>query len=90
MKSFFPSTNNNLNISNLVNDSDSNNSEKKNVHIENFHSIIDHAKNKVNEIYNDAFYGMNELTKISLYKSNLTADSIDYINSLEGIEIIYL
>ena len=56
MKSFFPSTNNNLNISNLVNDSDSNNSEKKNVHIENFHSIIDHAKNKVNEIYNDNPY----------------------------------
>lgn len=44
----------------------------------------------VNEIYNDAFYGMKELTKISLYKSNLTADSIDYINSLKGIEIVYL
>lgn len=51
MKSFFPSTN-----QNLINNSDSNDLEKKNCYIDNFHSIIDYAKNTVNDIYNENPY----------------------------------
>ena len=56
MKSFFPSTNKNLNISNLDNNSNSIDSEKKTAYIGNFHSIIDYAKNIVNDIYNENSY----------------------------------
>ena len=57
------------------------------------------AKTKIKElilpqsvkyIYNEAFYDMYNLEKISLYKDELSSESLDYIESLTDLEIIYL